>query len=66
MTYHYTHTKISIVGGTLFSALANLEAKDFFTTTIMAFFGACISYIASLLIKYVHRVVRSLWKQYRK
>ncbi len=45
--------KISIVGGTVFGILPNIPPHDLMVTIIMAFTGALVSYIASMLFKYL-------------
>lgn len=45
--------KISIIGGTLFSILPHIPPDDLVVTVIMAFTGALVSFIASMLFKYL-------------
>ncbi|MFH4967493.1 hypothetical protein V8G61_04735 [Gaetbulibacter sp. M240] len=51
MSHPVVHSKYPILGGVIFSALANLGSEDFLKTGIMAVFGTFVSYLASLLFK---------------
>ena len=50
--------KISMVGGTVFGILPNIPPDDLFVTVIMAFSGALVSFIASMLFKYLAKLLK--------
>lgn len=50
--------KISMIGGTVFGILPNIPPHDLFVTVIMAFTGALVSFIASMLFKYLAKLFK--------
>ncbi|KAB1068997.1 hypothetical protein F6U93_04380 [Tamlana haliotis] len=58
MSYFDLHAKHTIIGGTVFSALPNIGSDQFLTTFIMAVFGAVVSFIASLILKKLYRIIQ--------
>jgi hypothetical protein len=50
--------KISIVGGTVFSIIPNIPPDDLIVTIIMAFVGALVSFIASMLFKAIVKFIK--------
>ncbi|TYP97451.1 hypothetical protein C7447_104137 [Tenacibaculum adriaticum] len=54
------NTKSAIVGGTLFSSIINISVEDLITTTILAFVGALVSFIASMLFKSIIKFIKKL------
>jgi ABC-type phosphate/phosphonate transport system permease subunit len=50
--------KISILGGTVFSLIPNIPTDDLILTIIMAFTGTLVSFIASLLFKYMAKIFK--------
>lgn len=50
--------KVSMVGGTIFGILPNIPPDDLIVTIIMAFTGAFISFIASMLFKYLAKLFK--------
>lgn len=59
-------SKYTILGGTVFSALPSLAAEDFVTTGVMALFGTLVSYLASLVLKRIHRFLIARFSLKRK
>ena len=57
MTMDY-NTKSAIIGGTVFGILPNIPPNDLIITIIMAFTGALVSFIASLLFKYLAKLFK--------
>jgi len=51
--------KISIVGGTVFSIIPNIPPDDLIVTIIMAFVGALVSFIASMLLKAIVKFIKT-------
>jgi ABC-type Fe3+ transport system permease subunit len=47
------HTKAGILGGTLFSTFLNLSWNAIVYTIIMAAIGAVVSFIVSLLLRWI-------------
>lgn len=50
--------KSGIIGGTFLSSVINIGVEDLITTIILAFVGAVVSYLASSLVKYIHKRLR--------
>lgn len=50
--------KISFLGGTVFSLLPNIPSEDLIVTAVMAFVGALVSFLASMLFKYLAGLFR--------
>ncbi|MFD1615170.1 hypothetical protein ACFR98_08725 [Gelatiniphilus marinus] len=61
MTMDY-NTKSAIIGGTFFSSIVNIGVADLITTTVLAIVGAVVSYIVSILIKWIHQRIRKRGK----
>jgi spore maturation protein SpmA len=57
------NTKSAIVGGTFFSSIMNIGVEDITNTFILAIIGAITSYIASLLIKRIHKRLQRILKR---
>lgn len=57
------NTKSGILGGTILSALVNISWNDIVFTIVMASIGAVVSFIVSLLLK---RLLRLLGIKCRK
>lgn len=55
MPHRYAHIKVSVIGGTVSSAWIHITSEDLIKTAVMAAFGAVVSYIVSILIKWTHR-----------
>jgi len=51
--------KICMVGGTVFGILPNIPPDDLIVTIIMAFVGALVSFIASMLFKYLAKLFKN-------
>lgn len=47
-----------MIGGTVFGILPNIPPHDLFVTVIMAFTGALVSFIASMLFKYLAKLFK--------
>lgn len=47
------HTLMGTAGGTFLSVLPNLHSEDVFKTAILAALGAIVSFIISMLLKYL-------------
>ncbi|WP_388017168.1 hypothetical protein [Gelatiniphilus marinus] len=56
------NTKSAIIGGTFFSSIVNIGVADLITTTVLAIVGAVVSYIVSILIKWIHQRIRKRGK----
>ena len=50
--------KISIVGGTIFSIIPNIPPDDLIVTIVMAFVGALVSFMASMLFRYLSKLLK--------
>ena len=50
--------KISFLGGVVFSLLPNIPPEDLIVTIVMAFVGALVSFLASMLFKYLAGLFR--------
>lgn len=48
-----------MVGGTVFGILPNIPPNDLFVTVIMAFVGALVGFIASMLFKYLANLFKN-------
>jgi len=48
-----------MVGGTVFGILPNIPPDDLIVTIIMAFVGALVSFIASMLFKYLAKLFKN-------
>ncbi len=44
-----------VIGGTLLSLVANISSTDIIKTVVLAVLGAVVSFIVSLLLKYMIR-----------
>lgn len=49
--------KASVLGGTLFTAILNLSWDDILFTVIMAAIGAFVSFLVSLILRWILRKV---------
>jgi len=47
------HTLMGTVGGTFLSVLPNLHSEDLFKTVVLASIGAVVSFIVSMVLKYL-------------
>jgi len=47
------HTLMGTAGGTFLSVLPNLHSEDLLKTVILAALGAIVSFIISMLLKYL-------------
>jgi len=47
----YLSTKVGTIGGTLAASIPNVGTEDLLASGILAVFGACISFVVSLLLK---------------
>ncbi len=47
------NTKSAIVGGTFFSSVVNIGIEDVATTIILAVIGAVVSFLVSIILKYI-------------
>ena len=56
------NTKSAVIGGTFFSSVANIGVEDLITTIVLAIIGAIVSYIFSILIKWIHQKIRKRGK----
>jgi len=54
------NTKSAIIGGTFFSSIVNIGVADLITTIVLAFVGALVSFIASILFKSIIKFIRNL------
>ncbi|WP_246124858.1 hypothetical protein [Algibacter pacificus] len=59
MTMDY-NTKSAIIGGTFFSSIVNIGVEDLVTTIVLAFVGALVSFIASMLFKSIVKFIKNL------
>lgn len=50
--------KVSFVGGTVFSIIPNIPPDDLIITVVMAFVGALVSFMASILFKYLAKLLK--------
>tara|TARA_R110002033_G_scaffold6031_1_gene24490 strand:+ start:1344 stop:1523 length:180 start_codon:yes stop_codon:yes gene_type:complete len=54
------NTKSAIIGGTFFSSIVNIGVEDLITTIVLAFVGALVSFIASILFKSIIKFLNKL------
>lgn len=54
----YLHSKFAILGGSFASTVPSLGAEDFLVSGILAVFGAVISFMVSVLLKYYFRKLK--------
>jgi hypothetical protein len=47
------NTKSAIAGGTFFSSVVNIGVEDVATTIILAVIGAVVSFLVSIILKYI-------------
>jgi len=50
---HSDHTLMGTAGGTFLSVLPNLHSEDVLKTIILAALGAIVSFVISMLLKYL-------------
>jgi len=56
MTHHHDHTTIAgTVTGTVFTVAAHIESQDYIKTVILAMVGATVSFLVSILWKWITR-----------
>tara|TARA_Y100001934_G_C12059659_1_gene634707 strand:- start:1 stop:171 length:171 start_codon:yes stop_codon:yes gene_type:complete len=53
------NTKSAIIGGTFFSSIVNIGVEDLITTIILAVVGATVSFIVSLLLRFLTKKPKS-------
>ncbi|HET8810953.1 MAG TPA: hypothetical protein VFM65_11890 [Flavobacteriaceae bacterium] len=58
MEKSYLHTKFAIMGGSFASTVPSLGAEDFLVSAILAVFGAVISFVVSVFLKYYFRKLK--------
>ncbi|WP_124019282.1 hypothetical protein [Flavobacterium sp. A45] len=46
-------TLIGTAGGTFLSVLPNLHSEDFFKTVLLAAIGAIVSFVLSMMLKFI-------------
>lgn len=51
MPHRYMSTKVGTIGGTIATALHSTSADDLICSALVAVFGACVSFVVSLLLK---------------
>ncbi len=67
MPHRYMSTKAGTVGGTIATALHSITADDLMGSAVVAVFGACVSFIVSLLLKiYLKDWLKSRLRRKRK
>ncbi|MAU15420.1 MAG: hypothetical protein CMH46_07760 [Muricauda sp.] len=54
------NTKPAIIGGTFFSSIVNIGVADLVTTIVLVFVGALVSFIASMLFKFIIKFLKKL------
>ena len=59
MTMDY-NTNPAIIGGTFFSSIVNIGVADLVTTIVLVFVGALVSFIASMLFKFIIKFLKKL------
>jgi len=55
--------KASVLGGTFFASIANIGAEDLLTTIILATIGAVVSFIVSILLRFVFKMITTRFKK---
>ncbi|MCB4800031.1 hypothetical protein [Neotamlana laminarinivorans] len=58
MSVNSTETRFSLLGGILFSAVPNLGLNDFISTGLLAVFGAVVSFLVTLLLKWLIALIK--------
>lgn len=54
MEDHFDHTtKAGVATGTVLTVLENISSQDLVKTTLLAAVGAFVSFIATLILKYI-------------
>ncbi|TAN13616.1 MAG: hypothetical protein EPN37_13345 [Chitinophagaceae bacterium] len=54
MEQHFDHTtKAGVASGTILTVLENISSQDLVKTTLLAAVGAFVSFIATLILKYI-------------
>ena len=54
MEQHFDHTtKAGVATGTVLTVLENISSQDLVKTTLLAAVGAFVSFIATLILKYI-------------
>jgi hypothetical protein len=67
MSQRYISTKVGTIGGTIATALHSTSAYDLIGSAMIAIFGACVSFIVSLLLKiYLKDWLKSRLRRKRK
>ncbi|MGH2645844.1 MAG: hypothetical protein ACRDE2_17970 [Chitinophagaceae bacterium] len=51
--YFDNTTKAGVAGGTLLTILENISSQDLMKTTLLATVGAFVSFIVTLILKYI-------------
>ncbi len=56
--YFDSTTKAGTVGGTLLTVVANIHREDLLKTAILAAIGAVVSFVVTVLLKWVIRIFK--------
>jgi hypothetical protein len=59
VTTHSVYTVAGVIGGTLFSIFANLNAQSLVETIVLAVIGTVVSFAVSLALAWIRRKLRS-------
>lgn len=59
MIHHHEHTTaLGTVTGTAFTVAATIDSQDYMKTVILALVGATVSFLVSVLLKWVWGILR--------
>lgn len=59
MIHHHEHTTaLGTVTGTVFTVAANIDSHDYMKTVILALIGATVSFLVSVFLKWVWKILR--------
>ncbi|RXJ51109.1 hypothetical protein [Gelidibacter gilvus] len=58
MSEDVTHIRFSILGGAFTSFWMHVNSEDLIKTAVMATFGTVVSYVVSLLIKFIRKRIK--------
>ena len=58
MLHHQEHTTIiGTATGTMFTVAANIDSHDYLKTAILALIGASVSFLVSVILKWVCKIL---------
>ena len=67
MHHHHEHTTaLGTVTGTVFTVAATIDSHDYMKTAVLAIFGATVSFVVSIFLKWLWKILLHDQKEDKK